>query len=180
MVHLPQRTSLVAQTVKILREAIESGQWPQYLPGEFELTRLLHVSRVTLRAALAELERRKLIRGGQGRRREVIRKRRSQTPGSARKSVVLLSPVPLHQLPASTVFWMDKLREHLDSAGWAEDLPSRCRLGRKRTRAPESTTDHANLRSRRNAGPRSLACTQLLHRALNAGLCEAGAKSSSS
>lgn len=117
MLHL-SRTSLVAQTADVLREAIVSGQWPRWLPGELELTHRLHVSRVTLRAALAELEREKLIRGGQGRRREIVRTKRAQTPRAASKTVVLLSPAPLHQLPSSTVFWMDELREHLDAAGW--------------------------------------------------------------
>ena len=35
----------------------------------------------------------------------------------ANKTVVLLSPASLHRLSASTVFWMDELREHLDRAG---------------------------------------------------------------
>jgi DNA-binding LacI/PurR family transcriptional regulator len=118
MDRLPQRTSLVAQTVEVLREAIESGQWPQWLPGELELTRRLQVSRVTLRAALAELERVNLIRGGQGRRREIVRTKRKRMARPASKAVVLLSPAPLHQLPSSTVFWMDELRGHLNAAGW--------------------------------------------------------------
>jgi DNA-binding LacI/PurR family transcriptional regulator len=122
MDRLPQRTSLVAQTVEVLREAIESGQWPQWLPGELELTQRLHVSRVTLRAALAELERSKLIRGGQGRRREIVHATRKSAPIRASKTVVLLSPAPLHQLPSATVFWMDELREHLGAAGWPLEI----------------------------------------------------------
>jgi DNA-binding GntR family transcriptional regulator len=55
MDRLPQRASLVAQTVEVLREAIAAGEWPQWLPGELELTDRLQVSRVTLRAALTRI-----------------------------------------------------------------------------------------------------------------------------
>lgn len=113
---LPQRVSLVAQTASILRDAIAEGQWPRWLPGEIELCRRLTVSRVTLRHALAELEREKIISSGQGRRREVLAAGKPAR-NAANKSVVLLSPTPLHRLPSSTVFWMDELREHLDHAG---------------------------------------------------------------
>ena len=122
MDRLPQRNSLVAQTADVLREAISKGQWQRWLPGEIELTRRLHVSRVTIRSALAELERERLIRAGQGRRREVICKRQIEQKRKTSRSVALLSPVPIHQLPTSTVFWMDELREHLDSAGWPLDI----------------------------------------------------------
>lgn len=121
---LPQRVSLVAQTVAILREAIATGQWPRWLPGELELCRRLTISRVTLRHALAELEREKIISAGQGRRREVLAVRKP-TRRVANKTVVLLSPAPLHRLPASTVFWMDELREHLDRAGWPLEIHER-------------------------------------------------------
>lgn len=122
MKRLPQRTSLVAQTTEVLREAIAAGQWPRWLPGELELARRLHVSRVTLRAALALLEREEWIRAGQGRRREIIRQRTARPAPAAGRDVVLLSPVPLHRLPTSTVFWMDELREHLDASGWPLEI----------------------------------------------------------
>lgn len=117
-----RRTSLVTQTAEVLRESIAAGQWPRWLPGELELTRRLRVSRVTLRAALAELEHEKLIRGGQGRRREVICQTPSRPVHATSQTVALLSPAPLHQLPARTVFWMDELREHLAAAGWPLEI----------------------------------------------------------
>lgn len=115
MKRLPQRKSLVSATVEVLREAIASGEWPRWLPGELELVGRLRVSRVTLRAALSELERGKWIRAGQGKRREILR--RAKAGKVVRSAVVLLTPEPLHRLPASTVFWMDKLREQLEAAG---------------------------------------------------------------
>ncbi len=115
---LPQRASLVAQTAQLLRNAITAGEWARWLPGELELTQRLRIGRVTLRAALSELEREKLITSGQGRRREVVGKPRPR-PRSAIKSrsVGLLTPEPLHRLSVSTVFWVDELREHLERSG---------------------------------------------------------------
>lgn len=119
---LPQRASLVAQTTEILREAIAEGQWSRWLPGELELARRLRVSRVTLRAALAGMERANLIRAGQGRRREIIHVKSPPTTKPMNRAVVLLSPLPLHRLTTSTIFWMDELREHLDAAGWPLEI----------------------------------------------------------
>jgi len=117
MKRLPQRSSLVSATAEVLRESIAAGEWPRWLPGELELARRLRVSRVTLRSALAELERGKLIRAGQGRRREILRRAKRAGAMKLRPAVVLLTPEPLHRLSASTVFWMDELRERLDAAG---------------------------------------------------------------
>lgn len=122
MKRLPQRASLVADTAAVLREAIAAGQWPRWLPGELELARRLHVSRMTVRAALAELEREKLVRAGQGRRREIVDPGVVPARCAARHVVALISPVALHRLSLSTVFWMDELRQHLDAAGWPLEI----------------------------------------------------------
>lgn len=116
---LPRRASLVAQTKEILREMIANGTWDRWLPGEVELSQRLGVSRMTLRAALAELERARWVRAGQGKRRELTKKaQRRVTPGTENRSVVLISPVALHHLPTPTIYWIDELREHMDAAGW--------------------------------------------------------------
>jgi LacI family transcriptional regulator len=70
--HIPQRSSLVAQTVEILSRGIRSGEWSEHLPSEREICRRLQVSRPTVRAALLTLQREGLLRTTRGQRRRVI------------------------------------------------------------------------------------------------------------
>src|SRR5262245_42571311 len=67
---MPQ--SLPAQTVGILKEKILSGDWGQTLPSERELSDWLVVSRGTLRAALARLQREGIVKSRQGRPWEIV------------------------------------------------------------------------------------------------------------
>ena len=48
---VPQRVSLVTQTIGILKDSITAEFWSGELPGENGIVRHLHVSRVTLRKA---------------------------------------------------------------------------------------------------------------------------------
>ncbi|HEY9175278.1 MAG TPA: substrate-binding domain-containing protein [Verrucomicrobiae bacterium] len=115
---IPQRSSLVAQTVLILKDGIRAGLWNGFLPGEMALCHRLQVSRVTLRAALEQLQREHWCSAGQGRRRKIHFDRARHTGPSASDRVVLLSPLPLQNLPASALFWVDALREHLATVGY--------------------------------------------------------------
>lgn len=117
---VPQRISLVTQTVEMLKESIHAGVWLGYLPGEHELCEHLHVSRVTLRKALDELQREGWVRSSQGRRRKIIPRPRRSLAASNR--VVLLTALPLHSLHPFTIYWMDSLRKDLSEAGFQLEI----------------------------------------------------------
>lgn len=115
---LPRKQSLVAQTVVIIKEQIQSGAWIPCLPSERKLGEILGISRVTLRAALALLQREGLLQTGPGRRRSVAARKGKVLVTGARKIVVLLTPQPLHMLQPFTIYWIDHLRKHLGEAGY--------------------------------------------------------------
>ncbi len=73
MSDIPQRYSLAAETVRVLRDGLLSGRWTGHLPGEHELCAELRVSRMTLRAAIEQLAQdRHLEKGGHGRRHRIM------------------------------------------------------------------------------------------------------------
>lgn len=118
MTPLLQRSSLVAEAMNALREAIAAGEWRDTLPGELDLCRQLHISRVTLRAALAGLERGGLIEGGQGKRRRIKANAEPRACATRSRVILMLSPQPMHRLGSTTLFWLDSLRQGLADAGY--------------------------------------------------------------
>jgi len=107
----------VTQTATILKERIHAGEWHRWLPGEHELCAELQVARMTLRGALAQLERAGLVRAGQGKRREILTRRRRAAPGVSGR-VLLLTPVPLSVLSHLHVYCANELREALEKVGF--------------------------------------------------------------
>lgn len=120
---IPRGLSLAAQTCAVLRQLIVSGGFERTLPGEMELVRRLKVSRVTLRTALAQLEREGLLRGSKGRRREITVSAPGRVkPRACPSRVIILSPVSLTGLISSKLLWMDELRDILSAQGVALDF----------------------------------------------------------
>lgn len=105
--------SLITQAADILRAELQRGRWSDYLPPERSLCDLLHISRPTLRMALAELQREKWIQKCHGQRTRVTaRSRKPRTPGS-RRTIGLLSSESLVEMRASHLLLVDELRRHL-------------------------------------------------------------------
>jgi len=116
MHRLPQRNTLAAQAAVILKEEIQSGAWARHLPGEHELCDQLNISRVTLRAALEQLQREGLLKKpAPGRRREILARKDATRRTTAR--VVLLTPQPLHSMSRFVLYCVDDLRQHIAEAG---------------------------------------------------------------
>ena len=114
---LPQRHSLVAQTVQSLCAGIENGHWQGFLPGERELCESLQVSRRTLRSALDELQSKGWLEVADRRRRQ-IKSRRIKTESSSRaKIIAILTPGTFLSLPSPMSYVMDTLRSKLTAAG---------------------------------------------------------------
>ena len=113
MLRPPKRLSLVTQTADLLREHLVTRPAGEKLASERELGHQLGVSRMTLRAALATLAREGLIRAGQGRSRVVVKHGPRAGHRNGPRDVVLLSPIPLHEIEPRVLFWIDELRDTL-------------------------------------------------------------------
>jgi DNA-binding LacI/PurR family transcriptional regulator len=118
MTSLPQKQSLVAQTYAILKEQIHAGVWEHWMPSEWELSEQLKVSRRTVRAALAQLEHGGLLKGGQGRQREITDQGKRFVPAASSDTVILLSSDQPTLQPSFSLFVMDDLRTHLNAANY--------------------------------------------------------------
>lgn len=108
---LQRYQSLTAQVTTRLEGEIAAGTWVDWLPGERALTDALHVSRKTIRHALAQLKRDGRITtvSGQG-HRIVAGPRAVRRPSD---SVGLLTLNSLEDLRPFTALWIDELRSLL-------------------------------------------------------------------
>src|SRR4051812_2350504 len=93
-----QRSSLVNQVADTLRSSLHNGRLSEVLPGERPLSDFLQVSRPVLRAALGILKREGLVRTSEGRWIQNVGKIKKKVGEDRKKSVVLLSAVPLHEM----------------------------------------------------------------------------------
>jgi DNA-binding LacI/PurR family transcriptional regulator len=119
---IPKRVSLVAQTAELLRARMEEGLWGKMMPGELALCNELQISRVTLRSALALLEKEGWFTSDQGRRRRITRQTVTPPSRSRRTTVALLSPVARLTMPASMILGLVALRECLESGGYKLEI----------------------------------------------------------
>lgn len=108
---LPQRQSLVAQTIAFLNAQIESGEWRDWLPSERSLCDLLQVSRNTLRGALAQMKKEGRVRAVHGAGNQIVANAPRGGAGRSRAhDVALLSPEPIERLRPMQSLWIDDMR----------------------------------------------------------------------
>lgn len=110
--------SLIEHTLHLLKQGIQQGSWVGLLPGERELSQLLQVSRPTIRAALAALEREGWLEVKQGARRSIVRSQKQGAP-EAPPVIGLLSSRPLHEIIPHAQAWNERFREVLAREGYS-------------------------------------------------------------
>lgn len=115
---LPPRPSLVAHIADHLREALQRGEWKDFLPGERSLSDWLQTSRPTLRAALAQLESEGWLSVMHGKRRRILGSKKTLPKLPPSRLIAILSPVPLQAMPPFVMVWVDVLRGLLGKAGF--------------------------------------------------------------
>lgn len=112
-----QRASLPDQAAAILRNGISTGRWKGELPSEAQLCRELHVSRDTVRKAIAQLVRERWITlGGRGCHHR-IRKRAGTVGISSGAIVRVLTPFSLRALGSVHHVVLDQITERLGPMG---------------------------------------------------------------
>ena len=114
---VPRRQSLVSQTLSILREKIERGDWNGWLPGERSLCESLQVSRNTLRAALSELKREGVICSDHGTGNRVVGNHKTRASQTVSHLVGIISLDPVQRLRPTQALWIDDLRGLLSERG---------------------------------------------------------------
>lgn len=116
---IPQKNSLVTQTVEILINEINAGTWTEWLPSENSLSKSLHISRGTLRLALAHLKARKITKPVHSVGHRIIKTIKELEPKNGGKGGIgLLSPVPVGDMRPNVANIVDELRGDLAEIGY--------------------------------------------------------------
>ncbi len=115
--NVPQRATLVSQTVAIMERGLREGRWRGELPGQHALCDQLVISRTTLRAALQDLARRKLISLRQGAPTLVHRLAARASAQPSVNQVVVVLPEPLWRLRPAVARWVGELGPLLQRSG---------------------------------------------------------------
>lgn len=110
------RESLGQSAATALAAEISRGRWPGTLPGELQLSTELQISRSTVRAALAVLRTKGMIKTVNGYGSVVEQRNLAKAPPS--RTVGLLQTTELDQLKPYQLLWIDHLRSHCTAAGY--------------------------------------------------------------
>lgn len=119
---VPPRPSLITHSADFLREALLRGEWSGLLPSERTLCTRLRISRPTLRAVLAQLEKEGVISAVEKKKRRILTHGSIPHATTPSHVIALLSPVPQQAMPPFVLYWVDALRELLAEAGYQLEL----------------------------------------------------------
>lgn len=121
---LPEKGSLVTQTILVLQDMMREGELVSPIPGERALASELHIGRDTLRAALHELTKNGWIsESTQGKRRRILKVLEAQAPCTTTKSrVIFICPQRLEEFPRTMLLELNQLRGLLSKVGITIDV----------------------------------------------------------
>mgnify|MGYP000521876082 FL=1 len=121
---LPEKESLVKQTILVLQEMMHTGQIASPIPGERALSRDLQIGRDTLRAALIELTKTGWIsESAQGKRREILKTSKPVNASKkAQNRVIFICPQRLEEFPRVMLVELNSLRSLLAKRGITVDV----------------------------------------------------------
>ncbi len=89
---VPQKRLLATETRAVILEAIQTGVWTTYMPGERTLCERFKISRPTLRQALRQLENEGVIANHQGQRRSILKRAVERSPQEEKTTIGFLCP----------------------------------------------------------------------------------------
>ncbi|MDR1010103.1 MAG: LacI family transcriptional regulator [Opitutaceae bacterium] len=115
---MPQRHSLAGQVVKIIQTGIQKNAWHEWLPAERILAESLHVSRSTLRTALAQLEKMGVVHAERPLGTRILASGKTQRAAGKNRIVALLTPDPISALRPKIALIVDELRGQLAELGY--------------------------------------------------------------
>ena len=121
---MPMRGNLVAECARVIRLRIDNGEWHGVMPGERPLAEVLQVGRDTVRLALLQLERERVVSAPQAGSKRAILLAAAQGAGERPHAlrIGMLSPLRLEQLSQPMLFEVDHLRCALADKGGSLDL----------------------------------------------------------
>jgi DNA-binding LacI/PurR family transcriptional regulator len=112
-----QVLSRAAQVAEILRDEIRRGLYRDVLPGEWELSEHLQVSRPTLRAALQILREEGKLRTVKGQRTRLIGRHVRARAERGPKRVSVIAASAYHLMNSFSMFLIGKLQPVIEEAG---------------------------------------------------------------
>lgn len=113
-----ERLSLPAQAAEAILAKIRAAQWKNWLPGERQLSRLLQVSRGTVRSALTMLQQQKHVTVVASRGYRVTQRRSGRNPAKQRILINLVSSEPIEIKRPYFALMVGHIRESAQARGW--------------------------------------------------------------